>query len=298
MQPAKFNFKTRVIDDVFADRDSRGALLQGDPTQKRAPVSTNSSGIRNTSSQHLDYDSGQRQPFRAYKGATLIDDSFQMPAEGVARSDRFNNPDPRTSALHNTRDTHTTTGIKKLRDTSFDIAGWDRRDYDIIPESETDTVKGAISDLFSNFMMIKVANHQNGPKNFGIYKALVETLIASDTKYICAIVPNDSNIPEGTSKFLSQLNWSSFQARSTDNPNKEMNGYKIMAQGYEHPRGKKSLLHDKIFLAEEKYNKWVYKGEYVPVTVELLKSREEDTFSPEGYILSAIEMWKTVINLN
>ncbi len=232
----------------------------------RKPVQTASSGIRH--------------PEPKVPRFTLIDDvaepvhPVKNALEDHNRSDRFFNPD------------------RRYRQTQ----PVERFDIDIIPDSQTDTIRGAIAEMFPNFNVVKVENVQLNDKVFGIYKGIVDTMLANDTKYICLIVPNDARVSLGSARFVSQLNWASFQTRSTEFPAQEMKGYKLAPQPYVHP-AKRSMLHDKIAVTSEKSDKWVYKPEHIPLTVELIKNVAHETFSKEGTILSALEMWRTVVTV-
>ena len=177
-------------------------------------------------------------------------------------------------------------------------ASRDYQDYNIIPESETDTIRGAIASMFPDFHLIKVENKETPDKQvFGIYKALVDTMTAADTKYISVIIPKDSNTPLGTTKFLSGMKWVSFQTRSTEWPSKEMNGYRLGMQNYNPPMSNSGLLKDVIHLSEERNDKWVYQPENVPVKVELLKRHSDEYFSPKSNLLSALQQWNTVVTI-
>jgi|688.fasta_scaffold09199_14 hypothetical protein len=275
--------KATVLEDVF-----------NPPPPQRQYATTNSSGIKGMSEVNnngLQY--GGRPPVgKSFDSKfTLIDDNYSLntgpePPRGdrlyeaqSPKGDRFSNPDPRLkSKALNSFSNHNGLNLN--------------RDFNIVAESETDTIRGAVAEMYPDVLTVKVVDNQG----FGIYKAIIDTMTSGDTKYIVLIVPRDSQTRVGTQRYVSQLPWVSFQTRSTEEIYKEMNGFKLSPQPYQ-LASKKSLLYDKIRVVEERPDRWVYKPENVNVKVELLKRKPEDQFAQEGYIANALEAFRTIITI-
>jgi hypothetical protein len=159
-------------------------------------------------------------------------------------------------------------------------------------DSDIRAVRGAIAELYSGFKMTKTQTHET----WGVYKALIDSMTGSNTtKYICAIVPNDRLVPLGSQIPLRDLPWISFQARTTANPRLEFAGFPMKEQQYAVRRN--TILFDKIKLAHEYENKWVYVPDHLPLTVDVMLTKPDENFAPEGTVVSALELFQTVINL-
>lgn len=159
-------------------------------------------------------------------------------------------------------------------------------------DSDIRAVRGAIAELYSGFKMTKTQTHET----WGVYKALIDSMTGSNTtKYICAIVPNDRLVPLGSQIHLRDLPWISFQARTTANPRLEFAGFPMKEQQYAVRRN--TILFDKIKLAHEYENKWVYVPDHLPLTVDVMLTKPDENFAPEGTVVSALELFQTVINL-
>jgi hypothetical protein len=159
-------------------------------------------------------------------------------------------------------------------------------------DSDIRSVRAAIAILYSGFVMTKTQS-QDG---WGIYKAVIDSMTGSNTtKYICAIVPNDKYTPLGSQVPLAQLPWMSFQARTTKDPRIEFAGMPLKEQQYGITRN--TILFDKIKLASEFPDKWVYVPDHLPLSVVVLLTKEDESFSTEGTVVSALELFQTIINL-
>ena len=159
-------------------------------------------------------------------------------------------------------------------------------------DSDIRAVRGAIAELYSGFKMTKTQAHET----WGVYKALIDSMTGSNTtKYICAIVPKDRLVPLGSQIPLAELPWMSFQARTTASPRLEFAGFPMKEQQYAVRRN--TILFDKIKVAHEYENKWVYVPDHLPLTVDVMLTKADENFAQEGTVVSALELFQTVINL-
>ena len=58
-----------------------------------------------------------------------------------------------------------------------------------------------------------------------------------------------------------------------------------------------TILFDKIKVAHEYENKWVYVPDHLPLTVDVMLTKADENFAQEGTVVSALELFQTVINL-
>jgi len=157
--------------------------------------------------------------------------------------------------------------------------------------NSVDSVREAISELYEGFLMTKTQSQ--GP--YGVYKAYVNSLTSGDAKYICCIVPNDTVNPLGTMQPLSKCKWINFQARTTTNPRVEFAGFPLKPQEYVPKRN--TLLWDKIKVANETESQVVYVPDHLPLVVTIFILKESDNFAPEGTVISSLELFQTMIQL-
>jgi len=158
------------------------------------------------------------------------------------------------------------------------------------PNSVHTLIRQKVNNIYDSFVMTKVGQYQD----MGIYKALVDSLIAGPSRYIVAIVPQDS-APMGSEKMLSSLRWVSFQTRTTDNIAKEFNGMKVYPQTYRITT--QNNIVDPVNLIEEKRSHFLYLPENLPIKIEVLKLKEDDNFARKGTVSSALELYQTVLTI-
>ena len=158
-------------------------------------------------------------------------------------------------------------------------------------------IRLAISNLFKDFIMTKTHHYNNDDFGvFGIYKARITTLTTNGEKFIVAFVENDTH-QIGTQKLLSSLKWSNFQARETFDMRKEFNGIDLQPQSYSSDTGfSSSLLKDKIQLVKKTKQGYIYRTENLPIKIELLFTNENDFYASTGTVLSAIDIFSTIIS--
>uniref|UniRef100_A0A6C0HEA9 Uncharacterized protein n=1 Tax=viral metagenome TaxID=1070528 RepID=A0A6C0HEA9_9ZZZZ len=158
------------------------------------------------------------------------------------------------------------------------------------PNSVHTLIRQKINNVYDSFVMTKVGQYQD----MGIYKALVNSLLAGPSRFIVAIVPNDST-PMGSEKMLSSLRWVSFQTRTTDNIAKEFNGVQVYPQTYS--INSQNNISDPVNLIEEKRSHFLYLPENLPIRIEVLKLKEDDSFARKGTVSSALELYQTVLTI-
>ena len=151
-------------------------------------------------------------------------------------------------------------------------------------------IRQKINNVFSNFLMTKVEQFNE----YGIYKALVDALTTGDSKYIVAVVPND-NLQIGSERLLSSLNWVCFQTRTTDNVRREFNNIEVYPQSYF--INSSNNVADPVKLVDEKRTHFLYRPDNLPLKIEVLKLSGSDNFASRGTVLSALELYQTILTI-
>lgn len=160
---------------------------------------------------------------------------------------------------------------------------------------EKDYIRKGFSDLYKGVIMTKTNEYDQEPYGvYGIYKARLNSYTMGDMNIIIAIVQDD-DLPLGTRKLIDSLEWMSFQTRVMTNVKKDLNGFNLPIQNYM-IKGD-SILNDRIKAVKETPTKMIYSTSNLPLKVEILKLNEDDTFSEEGSVMSALEVFQTVITL-
>jgi hypothetical protein len=163
------------------------------------------------------------------------------------------------------------------------------------PVDEKAYIRKAFNDLYKGVVMTKTNEYNQEPYGvYGIYKARLNSYTMGDNNIIIAIVPDD-DLPLGTRKLIDSLSWISFQTRVMTNVKKDLNGFNLPMQSYM-IKGD-SILNDRIKAIKETNTKMIYTTSNLPLKVEILKINDEDSFSEEGSIISALEVFQTVVTI-
>lgn len=156
-----------------------------------------------------------------------------------------------------------------------------------LPISERDSVYKAI---YEQFPYVMTKTHING--KFSIYKAVVKCLLCSaGMRYVIAITLNDTS-PIGKKVSLQNLPWLSFQTRYTEYDD-EIKLYNLLT--FDYNRLDNTILHDRITLTRQLKNSILYDCDNLPLTVEILKNKEDEIFADQGTILSALETFQCLL---
>lgn len=151
-------------------------------------------------------------------------------------------------------------------------------------------IRQKINNVYANFLMTKVEQFNE----YGIYKALVDSLTNGDAKYVVAVVPND-NLQIGSQRLLSSLHWVCFQTRTTDNTRREFSNIQVYPQSYY--ISSSNNITDPIRLVDEKRTHFLYRPDNLPLKIEVLKLSPSDNFASQGTVLSALELYQTILTI-
>jgi len=113
-------------------------------------------------------------------------------------------------------------------------------------------------------------------------------MLCIDDRYIVVIV-EDNSFPIGHQTYLSNLDWVSFQTRTLENPPIEMKTQTSKPK-------MTPVVASKIKVTEKKDDRYVYLCDNYLVRVELLFTKDDDTYADSGTIQSAIDTYNCVIS--
>ena len=182
--------------------------------------------------------------------------------------------------------------MSKFKATFFDE---DQDDFASNNKDMSSKIRQGVSKMFEGFVMTKTHAYTPDPSMpFGIYKALVDSLITGGEQFIIAFVPND-NVPLGSQRLLSSLKWSNFQTRTTTNMKKEFNQMNLDPQVYKRPNVQ--ILNDVIHYYKPTKTSYLYKCENLPLKVELIPTKEDEVFAERGTVQSALDLFCTSITM-
>ena len=156
--------------------------------------------------------------------------------------------------------------------------------------SKYDKIYNAILEYFPNFVMTKTALFGE----FSVYKSVAKCLLCIGTRYIVAIVKKD-NLPVGTTKPLSSLEWVSFQTRYSDD-DKEQRQFHLTSHQFAKPD--KTILDDTIRLSRKTNLSYLYDCDNLPLNIEIIKTKDDEDISEYGTVSSALEIFSTVLSFN
>jgi hypothetical protein len=157
------------------------------------------------------------------------------------------------------------------------------------PPSYRLQVYNAILEYFPEFIMTKTGQHGQ----FAIYKAPAQCLLCNGVRFVVVIVKDDT-IGIGERRPLSTLAWESFQTRWTEDDS-ECRKFQMVQFPYSKP-DKETILDDTIRLSRETAESFKYTCDNLPLNVEILKTKSDETIADSGTVSSALEMFSTVLN--
>lgn len=149
-------------------------------------------------------------------------------------------------------------------------------------------VYNAVIEYFSGFVMTKVSVYGK----YSVYKSSVKCLLCDGgIRYVVAIVADD-NDQIGTKKKLSTLKWVSFQTRYSDDDT-EFIKYRLTNHQYKKPEN--TVLDDVIRLVRKTSNSSIYNSDNLPIQVEIIHTKDDESIADTGTVSGAIELFSTVI---
>ena len=154
---------------------------------------------------------------------------------------------------------------------------------------ERTNVRNSLVEYFGDMIMTKVRNiSPDINTSYSLYYARVGCLLCIDDRYIIVII-KDNMLPIGHQSYLSALEWISFQTRTIDKP---IPGLKTQTT-----RSKmNNIVASKIKLIDKKSDRYVYFTEDEPIKIELLFTKQDESYAEFGTIQSALDTYNCVIS--
>lgn len=155
---------------------------------------------------------------------------------------------------------------------------------------ERTNIQKAMVDYFGDVVVTKCKEipESNISTSYSVYYARIGCLLCIDDRYIVIIVVGKS-YPIGHQTYLSSLNWTSFQTRTINKPPRELKTQTSKSKIT-------SVISSKIKVAEKKDDRFIYFTDAAPIKVELLFTKDDDSYADFGTIQSALETYNCVIS--
>lgn len=151
------------------------------------------------------------------------------------------------------------------------------------------TVQKGIVDYFGDVVVTKckeIPETRTSP-HYSVYYGRIGCLLCIDDRYIIIIVEDDS-YPIGHQNYLSSLNWTSFQTRTIQKAPRDLKTQ--TAKSNITP-----VVSCKIKLSEKRDDRYVYFTDSIPIKIELLFTKNDDSYAEFGTVQSALETYNCVI---
>lgn len=155
---------------------------------------------------------------------------------------------------------------------------------EIILDYESDSVYTYFVEYFENPTMTKIKNTMG----LTMYLTKIECLLTNEFRYIIVLVDQD-NLPLGSQKLLSNLQWKSIQTRTlTENHSIPIHKYNPTNNT---PLNKKIT---RTHLVDESST---YVCHELSLTITLLHKKDKNDYRSEGKIINALETYQTIITI-
>jgi hypothetical protein len=129
-------------------------------------------------------------------------------------------------------------------------------------------------------------------ENISMYIVQAYCLTANTCRYVIACVTLDK-YPIGTTRYLSELNWVSFQTRTIESKFKNV-------RTLEYSPSEEGPLTCKIYRTKITNEIAEYRCEKLPITVTLLTDNKKtiESYQQTGNVIIALETWATIVTFN
>jgi hypothetical protein len=151
-------------------------------------------------------------------------------------------------------------------------------------------IYNAILEVFPRFIMTKTAAFGQ----FSVYKAVVQCLLCDGTRYVVAIVKDDTS-PIRTKKPLTMLAWVNFQTRYLDD-DREHKEFQLSSHPYVKPD--RTILDDVIRLSRKTTTANLYNCDNLPLDVEVIRTRDDEDIAEVGSVFGALELFSTLLSFS
>ena len=142
-----------------------------------------------------------------------------------------------------------------------------------------------IVDIYNNPELTKT-KEENGNST---YMTSTVCMLINECRYLIAIVKNDTNLI-GTKKKLDEIEWDNFQTRTLKG--------KFDCSVYDKSINRNIRIGLKLLNRNEDYTQYISNDNNFKVSLLHTKKNNLYEYPNEGDVLSALEMYQTVVTLN
>jgi hypothetical protein len=158
---------------------------------------------------------------------------------------------------------------------------------------ERKNVQNGMVDYFGDIILTKcreIPSSSPSSPSYSIYYARIGCLLCIDDRYIVVVVENSFPYFDiGYQTRLSSLDWTSFQTRTVQKPPRELKTQISKS-------GETKIISSKINLVEKRDDRYVYFCDNIPLKIELLFTKNDESYSEFGTIQSALETYNCVVS--
>ncbi len=157
---------------------------------------------------------------------------------------------------------------------------------------QKENVYEIFNKYYSGLVLTKVSETQEKDSNpsYSLYYAKACGMLCVENMYIVVVIEYDFN-RIGTSVALKSLKWISFQTRTLNTPpivRLIPTSFKTIID---------PQMQEKIKIAGKKSDRFIYLAERLPLRIELLLNEHQNSYSDNGTIESALQMFNCVVTL-
>lgn len=150
-------------------------------------------------------------------------------------------------------------------------------------------IQKSIVQYFGDAVMVKIKQTpetQHKP-SYSLYYAKIGCMLCIENRYIIAVMDTDP-YPIGSQQRLSEMNWISFQTRTIEKSPGQLKTQQLKSVTT-------PIITDTIKLSEKRIDRNVYMSVNYPLKIELLYTKDDDSYADNGTIQSGLDTHNCVL---
>ena len=188
-----------------------------------------------------------------------------------SQSNHFDNKHDQSNYLtENLRFNNNTYNYSNYNEYNNNINTIQKNNYNYMLRQE---IYNSIVNYYSDIIFTKLNTKATF---YGIYYCKVGCMLCVDNRYLIVMVKDDEEIPVGTSIYLSNLNWASFQTRSIDDF-ETVNPHNIKLKQQLLKSNRNTIIDIEMKMVHELKDRVRYEcSENYPILVDIMKKKSKE----------------------